>query len=53
LQALIRPIHERRLELARDPGYVIDVIRAGTQKAKDLTNQTKSEVIEGLGLFIL
>jgi tryptophanyl-tRNA synthetase len=53
LQALIGPIRERRAELAKDPAYVLDVIRSGTQKAQTRTEATKREVVEGLGLFVL
>jgi tryptophanyl-tRNA synthetase len=53
LQALIGPIRERRAHLAKDPAYVLDVVRRGTEKARSRTEATKREVIEGLGLFIL
>lgn len=53
LQALIGPIRERRAELARDPGYVIEVIRQGTARARERTEATRAEVVEGLGLFRL
>jgi tryptophanyl-tRNA synthetase len=51
LQTLLRPIRERRLELSKDVGYVMDVIRSGTQRARAVTEATKAEVIEGLGLL--
>jgi tryptophanyl-tRNA synthetase len=51
LQATIAPIRERRAALARDPDFVMDVLRAGTAKGRDLTERTKQEVVEGLGLF--
>ena len=53
LQALIGPIRERRAELAKDPAYVLDVIRIGTEKARGRTEATKREVVEGIGLFML
>ena len=53
LQALIRPTRERRTQLAKDPAYVLDVIRRGTEKARSRTEATKREVVEGLGLFML
>lgn len=53
LQSLIGPIRERRAELAKDLGYVLDVIRSGTEKAQIRTQATKREVVEGLGLFTL
>ncbi len=53
LQALIAPIRERRAQLAEDPAYVVDVIRRGTEKARNRTEATKREVVQGLGLFML
>jgi len=53
LQALIGPIRERRAHLAKDPAYVIDVIRRGTDMARSRTEATKREVVDGLGLFRL
>ena len=53
LQALIGPIRERRAELAKDPAYVLDVIRSGTEIARGRTEATKREVVEGLGLLTL
>ena len=51
LQALIAPIRERREQLARDPGYVFDVLRKGTQRAKNVTQATLDEVRSALGTF--
>jgi tryptophanyl-tRNA synthetase len=53
LQALIAPIRERRAELAADPGPVLDAIRAGTERGRAVTERTKAEVAEALGLFRL
>ncbi|WP_448950634.1 tryptophan--tRNA ligase [Labrys neptuniae] len=53
LQALIAPIRQKRAQLAQDLGYVLDVIRQGTQKARERTEATKQEVMAGLGLFTL
>jgi tryptophanyl-tRNA synthetase len=53
LQDLIAPIRQRRAELARQPDYVLDIIRCGTERAMSRTESTKREVIEGLGLFLL
>lgn len=53
LQALIGPIRERRKHLAKDCGYVLDVIRQGTERARTKTEATKREVSEALGLFRL
>lgn len=53
LQALIAPIRERRAELAADPGQVLDAIRAGTERGRAVTERTRAEVTEALGLFRL
>lgn len=53
LQALLAPIRERRAELARDPGYVMDVLRQGTAVARQRTEATLAEVRDALGLFRL
>jgi tryptophanyl-tRNA synthetase len=53
LQALIGPVRKRRTQLAKDPAYVLDVIRLGTEKARSRTETTKREVVEGLGLLML
>jgi tryptophanyl-tRNA synthetase len=51
LQAIVGPIRERRADLACDPDFVMDVLRTGTTKGRNVTEQTKREVVEGLGLF--
>jgi tryptophanyl-tRNA synthetase len=53
LQAMVAPIRERRAELARDPDFVMDVLRSGTAKAGEVTKRTKEVVVQGLGLFSL
>ena len=53
LQALIAPIRARRAELADNRDHVVDVIRRGTRKARDITERTKCDVVAGLGLFQL
>lgn len=53
LQNLIAPIRARRAAYADDPGYVVDIIRQGTVSAREVTERTKREVFEGLGLFTL
>jgi tryptophanyl-tRNA synthetase len=53
LQATVAPIRERRADLARDPDFIVDVLRAGTAKARDVTERTKRGIAEGLGLFQL
>ncbi|QNX59918.1 tryptophan--tRNA ligase [Acinetobacter seifertii] len=51
LKELITPIRERREELAKDPNYIMDVLRQGTDKCRIITQQTLDEVKDGLGLF--
>lgn len=53
LQNLIAPIRARREAYAEDPAYVVDNIRQGTESAREVTERTKREVFEGLGLFTL
>lgn len=51
LKELIGPIRERRIELAKDPDYIMDILRAGTEKCRDITQETLDEVKTGLGVF--
>jgi tryptophanyl-tRNA synthetase len=51
LQTLLAPIRERRAVLARDPGHVLDVLREGTQRAREKTQETLNELRAALGLF--
>jgi tryptophanyl-tRNA synthetase len=53
LQNLIAPIRQRRREIAQHPDHVLDVIRRGTDKARERTEATKRQVVEALGLFLL
>lgn len=53
LQELLAPIRERRAAYARDPAYVMDVLREGTTKARAVTATTLEELRSGLGLFRL
>ncbi|MBF7684310.1 tryptophan--tRNA ligase [Acinetobacter sp. B10A] len=51
LKKLIEPIRDRRNELAKDPDYIIDVLKAGTEKCQIITQNTLNEVKAGLGMF--
>ncbi|MCX0340836.1 tryptophan--tRNA ligase [Acinetobacter radioresistens] len=51
LKELIGPIRERRAELQKDPDYIMDVLRQGTQKCQVVTQQTLDEIKSGLGMF--
>ena len=53
LQALLAPIRTRREALARDPGYVLGVLRQGTASAQQKTAATLNEIRDALGLFKL
>lgn len=53
LQSLLAPIRERRARYAGDPGYVMDILKEGTVRARERTQTTLEEVRAGLGLFSL
>lgn len=53
LQARIAPIRTRREALARDRGYVLDVLREGTARARGVTQDTLDRVRKALGTFSL
>ncbi len=53
LQALLAPIRERRAELARGPGHILNVLRQGTEVARQLTQTTLADVRAALELFRL
>jgi tryptophanyl-tRNA synthetase len=53
LQALLAPIRERRCALARDPGHVLQVVKRGTARAREITDATLRDVRAALGLFAL
>ena len=50
LQELIAPIRERREELANDKGQVLQILKEGTFKAREVAAQTMDEVRKALGL---
>ncbi len=50
LQELLEPIRTRRAELAKDPAYVMQVLKQGTDKAREVAAATMSEVKSALGL---
>lgn len=53
LQDLLSPIRQRRTELAKDMSYVTQVVREGTERARDVTEATRAQVAAGLGIFQL
>jgi len=44
LQELLRPMRERREEYAKNPDYVWDMLRAGTERARETVSQTLEDV---------
>ncbi|WP_439271593.1 tryptophan--tRNA ligase [Pseudochrobactrum sp. HB0163] len=51
LDALIRPMRERRARYAAEPAYVLDMLKHGTNKARERTQATLDEIRAALGLF--
>ena len=50
LNATLEPIRQRRAEYAQDPQAVMQIIRTGTEHAREVSAQTMSEVRQALGL---
>lgn len=50
LNATLEPIRQRRAEYAQDPQAVMQIIRTGTEHARDVAAQTMAEVRQALGL---
>lgn len=48
LQELLRPIRERRVALAREPGEVLRLVRDGTRRARERTDETRDLVFSAL-----
>lgn len=48
LQALITPIRARREQFAQDPAAVMEILRQGTDKARQVAAQTLSEVRQAM-----
>jgi tryptophanyl-tRNA synthetase len=46
----LAPFRERRAELSKDPDYVFDVLREGGKRAREIAQQTMSEVRQAVGL---
>jgi hypothetical protein len=51
LQALLAPIRERREALARDPGYVLGVLRQGTASARGPAMRQRAGGGMGMGPY--
>jgi tryptophanyl-tRNA synthetase len=50
LQDLLAPIRARREELAKDKGHVMQILKEGTMKAREVAARTTDEVRKALGL---
>lgn len=50
LQEMLEPIRTKRAELANDKGYILQLLREGTDQAREVAAQTMSEVRAALGL---
>jgi tryptophanyl-tRNA synthetase len=50
LLAQLAPIRARRAQFARDPGAVLDLLRDGSHRAREVAAQTLREVRRALGL---
>jgi tryptophanyl-tRNA synthetase len=50
LQDLLAPIRARREELAQDRGYILQMLKEGTMKAREVAARTTDEVRAALGL---
>jgi tryptophanyl-tRNA synthetase len=50
LQEVLGPIRERRHQLAQDPGQLMDILREGTEVARQVAARTLAEVRRALGL---
>ena len=53
LQALLEPIRERRIQFSADKAALMEILQAGTEKAREVTQQTLAEVKRGLGLPVM
>jgi len=53
LQSLLAPIRERRTRFIADKAYLKEVLKAGSDKARAVTQQTADEVKRALGLPVL
>ena len=50
LQEVIAPIRERRKELEKNPEFVFDVLRKGTEKARDAANKNLIKLKTSIGI---
>ena len=50
MQELLGPIRERREEFAKDKGQVMEILRQGTMRAREVAARTTDEVKSAIGL---
>lgn len=50
LNTLLEPLRQRRAEYAKDPHAVMQIIRTGTEHAREVAAQTMTEVRQAIGL---
>lgn len=50
LETFLTPIRERRRKFAADPSEVMNLLRQGTEQARQVTSQTLSEVKHAMGI---
>lgn len=50
LQELLAPVRERRQQLGQDRGYILQVLKEGTERAHEVAAATVAEVKSALGL---
>ncbi|MEI7240355.1 tryptophan--tRNA ligase, partial [Pectobacterium brasiliense] len=50
LQELIMPMRERRATLIQDKGMLMEILKQGSERAHEVTQETLREVKNGLGL---
>lgn len=50
MQELLAPIRTRREEFAKDKGELLNILKAGTQRAVEISNETVSQVRNAIGI---
>ena len=46
----LKPIRERRIELAKNMDYIYDVLKSGSEKARSVANETLRNVRNAIGV---
>lgn len=52
INRFVSPLREKRAEIASDPKFVLDVLRAGAEKAKEKSERKMSVVKKALGISL-